>query len=139
MTAAVNSDDEELIIRKRKKIKPKIKKPPGINIADFAHVNEAEFDNEADIAAVSDDEDEKGNDEYEEEIITEKLPSEQRQQKELSKIHQKLQRDDDQQQLKRMEEAFMGDEISQEIGYICTHEVTRTNSITHQPRIFRRY
>ena len=111
-----NEPDEELIIRKRKKKqKPAKKQRPanGLKMSDFHDADEAEFDQEGDLANVSDDEDEKGNDEYEEEVILENLPSAQRQQKENAKIHQKLQRDDDQQQLKRMEEAFMGDEISQ--------------------------
>ena len=104
--------DEELVIRKRKK-KVKKRNPNGLKMTDFQEKDEAEFDEEADIANVSEDEDEKGMDEYEEEEITEKLPSLGKQQKEIAKIHNKLQRDEDQMQLKRMENAFMGDEISQ--------------------------
>ena len=57
-------------------------------------------------------------DEYEEEIITEKLPSLNRQAKENAKIHNRIQRDEDQEQLKRMEEAFMGDEIQRAKGSV---------------------
>ena len=100
-----------LVIRKKKKKK---RRPAnGLKLSDFADKDQAEFDEEADLANVSDDEDENAPDEYEEEIITENLPSADRQQKINAKIHQKLQRDEDQIQLKRMEEAFMGDEISQ--------------------------
>ena len=83
----------------------------GLNKAQFEDANEAEFDAEADLANVSGDENEDGMDEYEEEELTEVLPSQRRMEKELGTIHRKLERDEHNDELKRIEKAFIGDEI----------------------------
>ena len=54
-------------------------------------------------------------------MITEKLPSLNRQAKENAKVHNRIQRDEDQEQLKRMEQAFMGDEIQRAKGPVKSY------------------
>lgn len=101
-------NDEPIIIKKKKKV---IKKKPGFKMKQFEDIKEAEFDAEADVANVSGDEDETGVDEYENEEITEVLPSQRKMEKELKVIHNKLARDADAEELERVQSAFVGDEI----------------------------
>lgn len=99
-------DEDIIFVKKKKKAKPK----PGYSVNDFAEAGEAELDADFEGANVSGDEDETGVNEYEHEEITEILPSSQKQQKELQKIHNKITRDDDEAHLERLEDAFKADD-----------------------------
>jgi hypothetical protein len=103
------SDDENLVIVK-KKIKPKVKKPkPGLTMQQFAEKDEAELSDDG--QKVSDDENDEI-DEYEHEEITEVLPSQRKMQKEIQKVHNKLVRDEDEEIIARIEGKY-NDDVAQ--------------------------
>ena len=103
------SDDENLVIVK-KKVKTKVKKPkPGLTMEQFADKDEAELSDDG--QKVSDDENDEI-DEYEHEEITEVLPSQRKMEKEIQKVHNKLVRDEDEEIIARIEGKY-NDDVAQ--------------------------